>query len=260
VGFDYYEDKESADYSGDFVARFNMPSILNEDLIVNLWMKGYGERKIFKAMTPYSRAIHSESVPASLYHKPLPTLVVRQLGEAALRPFVTIIDPHNEREGGQVKSVNYFMPNNAAGRFVGIKVSSANGRIDHIYNDADGENTYTFSDGTFRGTFAICSIEEGKIHSMFLGDGLLLQKDTWKIETKEEAGSVLVLPEDEQLRIDAAVPFFLTVPIPKKAKKSRLAILDQQGKEITKGEFVKKKKLAVFELPALDDALIYIKH
>ena len=260
VGFDYYEDKESADYSGDFVARFNMPSILNEDLIVNLWMKGYGERKIFKAVTPYSRAIHSESVPASLYHKLLPTLVVRQLGEAALRPFVTIIDPHNEREGGQVKSVNYFMPNNAAGRFVGIKVSSANGRIDHIYNDTDGENTYTFSDGTFRGTFAICSIEEGKIHSMFLGDGLLLQKDTWKIETKEEAGSVLVLPEDEQLRIDAAVPFFLTVPIPKKAKKSRLAILDQEGKEITKGEFVKKKKLAVFELPALDDALIYIKH
>jgi hypothetical protein len=260
IGFDYYEKKEEAYYSKDFVASFGMPSLSEEKLKVDVWMKGYEGRKIFTAMTPYSRAINSESVPESLYRKPLPTLVVRQEGEAASKPFVAVIDPYNQGESDHVQSVSYFSPVDNSFDFIGVTVKTGNGRIDHIYNDASGETGNAFDDGAFKGTFAVCSMEGDRISTMFIGDGKLFEKNDWKIETRDASGSVLVTRVESKLFVDASVPFHLSLPLAKRARKNRLALIDEQGNEIAKGSFVKEKKLAEFDLPVLANKILHIKY
>ena len=112
AGYDYFKNKRAAKTENNFIAQFKMPSMLEDMLHLNLWMQGMQGREIFSVEAPYSRAISQESGPEELYHKPLPTLVVRQDGEARTRPFVAIIDAFNESDGKSVTKVEYFSPEN----------------------------------------------------------------------------------------------------------------------------------------------------
>ena len=261
-GYDYFNDKKGAVYSGDFVARFSMPSLLKEKLNVNLWMKGYEGRTIFTVEAPYSRAIHPESVPEELYHQPLPTLVVRQTGEAKTRPFVSVIDPFNENEKKNVKSVHYFSPENDDSGFAGITVHSETDRIDYIYNGVNEGIRYIFSDGAFIGSYGVVALETEELQSIFLGKGSLIEKDLWKIETIDHEGSVLVIVDEEDFKIVADQAFTLMLPVSKSTRKILLEVVDDSEGLVFTGKLYKSKKQRVveFKLPAMENATLKLKY
>ncbi|MBK8500854.1 MAG: heparinase II/III family protein [Saprospiraceae bacterium] len=256
VGYDYFSDKMRASYSGDFLAQFSMPSILNKELRVNLWMKGDEGRTVFTTMAPYSRAIHPESVPEAIYHQPLPTLIVRQDGEALSRPFVTIIDAFNQEEEMGVDKVDYFSPVNESPDFVGITVQSGANHTDYVYNDIKGKVRYTFDDGAFEGTYAIASYENELLKAFFLGHGSYLEKGQWKIETGKPDGTVCITTTQQGINIDAKQPFKLTMPLPDRGKNSlQLVGIGKSSGQKFMGKLRIKgdQKFMEIELPALNN-------
>ena len=254
-GYDYFKEKSSADFADHFYAQFSMPSILDEQLLVNVWMKGYDNRIIFTAMAPHSRAIHKESVPKSLYHQPSPTLIVRQEGEAKSRPFVAIIDAYNEG-GTRVDQVGYFSSNNNSTDFVGIEVTSGL-RKDFIYNDVEGQTQYSFESGEFSGVYGVMTFEGEQLMSMLLADGKIIQKDGWKIETVQ-TGTVRVDNKMGWVTIDSGQPFTLTYPVSKKTKNVRFS----SGSSVIEGRVFKagKQKYVQIALPALDNQSFEISY
>ena len=253
-GYNYFKNKQEVKSNDNFIAHFKMSSVLNEKLNLNLWMKGFQGREIFTVLAPYSRAIHQETVPEELYHKKLPTLVVRQKGEARTKPFVAIIDAFNESEKASVESVEYFYSENKNPGFVGIAVHSKLNRTDYIFNDENSVTLNDFSDGKFQGNYGIVSFQNEKMRSMFLGNGKLLERGSWKIESVEMEGSFLILPNSEGFLIDASQSFKLTFPVSNKTKKEVVLKIEDQEQEILyKGKVFKieKQKVAVFELPPL---------
>ncbi len=258
VGYDYFEDKRGVVHAGNFMAQYEMPSILDTKLKVNVWMKGYEQRQIFTVNAPYSRALHQESVPEALYHKPLPTLVVRQTGEAKTRPFVAIIDAFNSTDEINVKEVTYFNSNDRNSGFVGINVLSGNGRRDFIYNHDNAAHENNFSDGSFTGSYGIASFIDGQMHSLFLGSGTVLEKNSWRIELIAGEGAVLVKVKGDDFIVDADKPFKLTMPVLKTIKNPMLIAADGKsyaGKLIK----VKKQRMLEFELPALENTKLTLK-
>ena len=221
-------------------------------------MKGYEQRQIFTVNAPYSRALHQESVPEALYHKPLPTLVVRQTGEAKTRPFVAIIDAFNSTDEINVKEVTYFNSNDRNSGFVGINVLSGNGRRDFIYNHDNAAHENNFSDGSFTGSYGIASFIDGQMHSLFLGSGTVLEKNSWRIELTAGEGAVLVKVKGDDFIVDADKPFKLTMPVLKTIKNPMLIAADGKsyaGKLIK----VKKQRMLEFELPALENTKLTLK-
>ena len=258
---DYFLNKKGINYTGNFVAQFTMPSIFDEILKVNLWMKGHKDRTVFTMEAPYSRAIHQNSVPESLYHQPLPTLVVRQNGEARTRPFVAIIDPFNEGETSHVKNVNYFSDENED--FIGITVQSGNGRKDHIYNDINSDRMHSFSNGSFVGNYAIITVEGEDVKSMLLTNGKILHYGLWKIEAGSKDAAVLVLFQGNKIMVNANRPFKLTLPWSgKKKDQVMLEAIDALEHQAFSAKIQKRKrqKFVEFDLPALNNATMKIIH
>jgi len=258
VGYNYFEDKRAVAHTGNFVAQYEMPSILEKKVKVNVWMKGYEQRQIFTVNAPYSRALHQESVPEALYHKPLPTLVVRQTGEAKTRPFVAIIDAYNSTDAVNVKEVAYFNSNDRNSGFVGINVLSGNGRRDFIYNHDNATHENNFSEGSFTGSYGIASFIDGQMHSLFLGSGTVLEKNSWRIDLTAGEGAVLVEVKGDDFTVNANKPFKLTMPVLKTTKNPMLTSANGKsyaGKLIK----VKKQRMLEFELPALEKAKLTLK-
>jgi hypothetical protein len=255
VGYNYFTNKKSVKYEDNFVAHFQMPSILGDKLNVDFWMKGNKERELFTVEAPYSRALNVESVPEDLYHKPLPTLLVRQNGEARTKPFVAIIDAYNQSEGQSVTDVQYFSSENENPGFVGIKVQSNSNRHDFIYNDENPDSMNKFKSGAFQGSLGCFSIVDKKLGSILLQNGTLLDAGYLIIEIPDKKGTVFIRQISGGFEINADQPFKLTIPVTNEGDdKHKLATINQKENQTFNGKVInlEKLKVAVFELPALN--------
>lgn len=257
VGYDYFTNKQAVSHGKDFVAQFQMPTFTDNMLHLNLWMQGFPGRQVFTVMAPPSRAINSASVPKSLYKQKLPTLVVRQPGEARNRPFVSIIEAFRSEEGAGIKQVAYFSPKAENTGCVGIEVHSHEDQTDYLFNDENGEQVNAFDKHDFQGRFGVVSYRKDAVQALFLGAGKLLKSGQWQMESKEE-NTVSVLIQPEGMFIEARHPFRLTLPLPNAYSEQITLVAGEQtfpGKIIT----LNSQRLAVFELPELAGILVQFK-
>ena len=179
-GYNYFEDKKSLTYDRDFVARFHIDLLQKDDVSVDAWMKGYPGRTIFNVTSPKSNALGRGSIPEELFEKRLPTLIVRQKGEAWNRPFVAVYHPYTDTDEPTVKSVEYF---GNTGDFVGIAVQSSS-RKDYIFNSASGEPDINHHNMQFKGHYAVVGEKNGTLEILFLGNGQLITMGKWSIASK----------------------------------------------------------------------------
>jgi len=180
-GYNYFDNKKAVSFNDDFAARFHIGLKQQDKVSVDMWMKGYPDRTVFTAEAPKSNAFGKGSVPDELIGKPLPTLIVRQKGEAWNRPFVAVYHPYTSTEGSSVQSVNYF---GNTGDFIGIAVQSPH-RTDYIFNTSSGEPDITHRDMHFKGVYAVIGESEGEPDYLFLGEGKSLGKGKWRILADE---------------------------------------------------------------------------
>jgi hypothetical protein len=208
-GYDYFENKKATQYSGNFAARFNINLEKKDDVAVDMWMKGYPERTIFNVMSPKSNAFVKGSIPDELLGKQLPTLIVRQKGEAWNRPFVAVYHPYAVAENSSVKKVEYF---GNSGDFVGIAVQSSS-RTDYVFNSASGEPDVTYRDMRFKGNYAVISEADGVPVFLFLGEGQFLALGKWSIVSKDAGVQVSLTRSGNDCELFTSGDITITVPV-----------------------------------------------
>ena len=77
---------------------------------MDVWVLGEGDRQVFTVEAPANRGAR-HNYPERYWDRLMPTLVVRQSGEAWDRPFVAVYEPFIEQDGAKVQSVKAVAPN-----------------------------------------------------------------------------------------------------------------------------------------------------
>jgi len=159
----------------------------------------------------------------------------------------------------KVLNVEYFDAINKNTDFIGVKVSSTNGRTDHIYNDQNANEKHEFKSGAFKGSYGITSFQDGDLKSLLLGFGSLLSYDLWSISAAEDEGGVNIKIGESNLIVDAEKPFRLSVPSKYLNGATNLETVDIAGKQILfQGTLqeVNNAKVIVFEMPKMQNAIL----
>lgn len=206
-GYDYYKDKKSVAYAGDMLSRFHITQKEGSNVFVDMWMKGYPERTLFSVLSPPSRAFNQRSVPPDFVEKNLPTLIVRQKGEAWNRPFVSVIHPYREEESSSIASVDYHQN----GDLLSIDVRCTGGTTDYILNSISPEETKNYRGIELKGIFAIVSETGSETDFFFLGEGNYLKKGKWVIEDNME-GEVSMYKKGNKINIHLTGTATVTFP------------------------------------------------
>ena len=206
-GYDYFKNKKAVSYVQDFMTRFNIRLEKKDDVFVDMWMKGYPGRTLFSAEAPKSNALVKGSIPDELVDKSLPTLIVRQTGEAWDRPFVSVFCPYASTEERSVKSVDYFGERHD---FTGLIVKSDR-RTDYIFNSTGAGESITYRDMKFRGDYAIIGENGNEPVLFFLGNGTLLRKGNWNIEAQDSTVNVAMNKEGENWTLDIGSAVNVTI-------------------------------------------------
>lgn len=102
--YDWFKKERSADHEGDLHAEWPLQVPDSCNVVMDLLMPGSEERRIFTVDAPNTRVDHGYG-PKSLWRQPLPTLVVRQHGEAWDRPFVVVYAPRQNDQPRTVRSL-----------------------------------------------------------------------------------------------------------------------------------------------------------
>ncbi len=187
---DYLWDKRSVCIETDYKAVWKMERPNGNHVYMNLWMKGYPGRELFAMKAPPCKAFRANhGLPYDVTNEPFLTIAARQHGEAWNRPFVSVFEPSTTVSGRSVESIESFDAQGVASDFVGLKVTSANGRTDYIFSSSCDEQA-RYSAMQVQATYAVIS-EQGKDFTLMMGNGKWLSAKGFTIEAKEAATVVL---------------------------------------------------------------------
>jgi hypothetical protein len=210
-GYDYFSDKKAVATAGDFTARFRIG--LQQpagDVSVRLWMKGFPDRTVFTASAPKSNAFVKGSVPGELLGAPLPTLIVRQPGEAWNRPFVAVYHPYMDDEGAFIRNVEYFGDREG---FTGIKVQSPAG-TEYIFNRPDEGEEMICGDMRFQGVYAVAGeAASGELSYLFMGEGRMLAKGKWRLLSGTPGAQASLYRNGDAFELIASSDIQLEIPV-----------------------------------------------
>ncbi|WPV02139.1 heparinase II/III family protein [Mucilaginibacter sp. cycad4] len=262
IGYDYWWDKKSITSSDDFKARFDLQVPGRQPVAMNMWMKGYPDREIFSVKAPPSRSWrNNEMIPDSVANLPLPTVVVRQNGEAWNKPFAAVFEPSSGITGSTISKISTLTNNGTDSSSVGLLVENKNGLNDYIIASADTV-TANYQDITLKGTYGVVRLKAGTPNFLFLGNGYNLQKGGYGLWSDKQSSATLSF-NDQQLYYTADQEVTLSVPDNYIRVKSVILSYELRNKSITiNGEraIVRNKKIVRFKLPAMPLTKIFIKH
>ena len=121
--------KKSAETSKDIKTMFTIQMPDEDNISMNMWMKGAPERKVFSALSPMTEGLSRiPDMPYAIKEQPTLTFVARQQGEAWNRPFVAVYEPSSVKEPGCISSVTFpEVESGVAGSHVGICIQQKEG-------------------------------------------------------------------------------------------------------------------------------------
>ncbi|HEY8781587.1 MAG TPA: heparinase II/III family protein [Mucilaginibacter sp.] len=210
IGYDYWYDKKSIASDKDFKAVFDLKIPGRENILMNMWMKGYPQREIFSVKAPPSRAFRNEMIPQDIADLPLPTVVIRQQGEAWKRPFAAIYEPAIGSRGTSIRNITPFTPTGAADDFVGICVMNKSGMDDYIFSSFE-EKECIYKTMKVNADYAAIAVKDNKPGYLFLGKGTKAEFSGYGIEAKTPASGALWF-KGETLWFTCYNPVMLTLP------------------------------------------------
>ena len=247
MAYDYLWDKKSVKTDKNFKAVFKV-SIDEEDPIkMNMWMTGEKEREVFKVLSPPSEAFRKEMIPESVSKAPLPTIIVRQSGEAWSQPFVAVYEPATGSEPEKIVSVTSIKLNEKSEGFEGLKVELKNNRCDYILSN-DQCKTVLFSDILMNGTYGVISTKPDEL-TMFLGNGTSMKKGLYELHISKEykSGSAGVVFTHDGLYISSDQSCNIIIPTSYKNGNMKLVSSAHQYRAFRKR--INGKMVLQFTLP-----------
>lgn len=174
--YSYIYDKKSAATDKDIKATLTIDMPDNDDISMNLWMKGEAEREVFTALSPMTEGLsRTPGMPYNIREQPTLTFVARQKGEAWNRPFVAVYEPSSQKEPGCISEVSFPEVNSKnKNSAVSVCVRQKDGRTDYILSSDRPEETCSSGNMSAQATYALWGNKQGNDCTLFLGNGTLL--------------------------------------------------------------------------------------
>jgi hypothetical protein len=261
MGYDYWYDKKSVKSSSDFKARFDLDIPGKKRLSMNMWMKGYPDREIFSLKAPPSRSWRKdELIPDSIANLPLPTVVVRQNGEAWYRPFVAVYEPAEGKDGSSIQQIRSFSSLTADSTFTGVQVKSKNGLDDYILSSS-GLTGNSFQKFQFKGTYGVIRENDKGLVYLFLGNGNRISSNDYELDAVLPVAAALSIQNDK-MYFTSDGGLNLTIPDTYAAGKEVIISFQENGKQrniIGKRMEAGRKKVLAFTMPAVSLVEITVK-
>jgi hypothetical protein len=211
MGYDYFFDKEEADFSGDFHALFTLEVPGRKTVYMNMWMEGFPGREIFRVKAPRSTSFRGGLLPPEIEKLPLPTLVVRQEGAAWRKPFVAVYEPGDQALKCSVKEVRYFN-DPADSAFAGIAVLNKDGSRQDVFSCTKDTLSVSYHETRFRGTYGVVSnFADGSLQYLFLGSGRAIAGRNYAIRSDAPETSAALSRRKGSLFFTASRPVTLFV-------------------------------------------------
>ncbi len=191
--YSYIYDKKSATTDKDIKATFTIDMPDNDDISMNLWMKGEAEREVFTALSPMTEGLsRTPGMPYNIKEQPTLTFVARQKGEAWNRPFVAVYEPSSQKEPGCISEVSFPEVNSKnKNSAVSVCVRQKDGRTDYILSSDRPEETCSSGNMSAQATYALWGNKQGNDCTLFLGNGTLLSTPNIIIKSATPANVLL---------------------------------------------------------------------
>lgn len=258
--YDYIFDKHSVKTDADFSAVFSLRVPGRKNVHMNMWMRGYPEREIFKVKTPHSTSFgHNAMVPDSIAALPLPAIVVRQTGEAWNRPFVAVYEPAYGQSLKNIQNIKPFLSGKNDADFVGTLVTAGKTN-DHLFSST-GNTENTYKNMAVQATFGVVREEANNLSLLFLGHGRLVRYGNYAIKCASDAFAAFA-KTGSQWFFTATKPALLILPAEKKYGKNPLLSVTLNGRQNlynAKRIKIQGKNSLVFSMPAMPYSAISIK-
>ncbi|MFI3279196.1 MAG: hypothetical protein R3Y55_01565, partial [Rikenellaceae bacterium] len=208
---DYMWGEEFAATSDDYQVEWKIdyPG-QEEDIFMNLWMKGNEDREIFSIYSPACKSFKSNAqFPYEVDKDPFLTFIARQHGEAWDNPFISIYEPFTSTEGKTIESITGFDDENGDKSFAGVALVHKSGRKDYVLSSFGG-HVANYQDMQTDAIYALIAIDSASDFEMFMGNGTILEYGKYKIET-QSCGNVSLKSVGGKLSLHNEVPVTITV-------------------------------------------------
>jgi hypothetical protein len=135
--------------------------------------------------TPPSTAWVPGLLPAALDKLPLPTLVIRQTGEAWTRPFTAVFEAVKGSMPASVLGVQEIVPKAASGHALGLRVTTAGGRRQTIMSSDGPKGVFADAGLLLDGRYGIVAELQDGLDYLFLGSGREVAGKGYAIRTAQ---------------------------------------------------------------------------
>jgi hypothetical protein len=169
IGYDYWHDRGSLKSDQPLRARFDL-QLPGRAVSMTAWLQGGAQREFFSVLAPPSTAWSSGMLPPEIERAPLPTLVIRQRGQAWTHPFTAVFEPSGAAPP-QVLRVDQLEPAQGAGNALALRVSTSGGRRQTIISSDSDTGSYAHQGQRLDGRYAIIAERGAVLDYLFLGSG-----------------------------------------------------------------------------------------
>ncbi|HEY1719177.1 MAG TPA: heparinase II/III family protein [Verrucomicrobiae bacterium] len=175
-GYDYFKDEKSAELAGNFNGVFTATLADGSKHLMNFWMLGEPERRVFSVTAPPDHAAREE-LHGKLDEIPMPTLVVRQSGDAWQKSFIAVYEPALASEGVAIQSVRAAKTDGENSSLAACVVEgheTDNGK--KSFSICLAQNDQTNADCkvegfNFNGSFGVAIRHDGELDELYLAHG-----------------------------------------------------------------------------------------
>lgn len=203
---DYMWDKKSVRTDKDYQAewKIDMPDG-EDDVFMNLWMKGTEGREVFTIKSPPNKAFRrGNNLPYEVDKAPYLTLAARQHGEAWEHPFASVYEPFTASEGKSIVSISGFEDENESSDFVGLNIKHKSGRKDLIFSSTNNQSA-KYNGIVTDATYALVGNEKSGDFILFMGKGTKLKANGFTLSTAEK-GNVVFEKKEGMVSLNNEVP------------------------------------------------------
>jgi len=207
---DYMWDKKSLKTNKDYQVEWKIDMPKDEDdVFMNLWMKGTEGREVFSIKSPPNKAFKNKgNIPYDISKSPYLTFAARQYGEAWEHPFVSVYEPFTSNEGKSIKNISSFKDENGNLEFVGLNINHKMGREDFIFSSTNHKKV-KYKKITTDAKYAVITNEENGNWVIFIGNGREVSAKGYTI-IASEIGNVVLKKTEGKLLLHNDVPITIT--------------------------------------------------
>ncbi|MGA2442209.1 MAG: heparinase II/III family protein [Tepidisphaeraceae bacterium] len=218
-GYTYFKNERSTKTADGWHARFGL-TVADVPRMMDLWMPGQDGRTLFAVEAPPDHEARDDP-RLKLMDQPMPTLIVRQRGDAWDRPFIAVYEPSTGTRPSSIESVETPRLSAQDRALAGCVVHGKSSAYTVLLMQ-DDHPTSPHADvngARFQGSFGVVIISGNRAPQLYLGSGTMLSSGQESLAaipvTPGQAPapvSAALWPDGAGWRYSASAPVRVTIP------------------------------------------------